>query len=160
MELFTKKNILTLSVVAVGILATIGIGSLVLRQIRVSSRQEIIRKNQELGANDQELSKHFLEALKSKDKEKLKIMYCPAFGHRFGEKAEQEFSEIWDKVQSQDYSDSNLKMEQVDENNGYRMIIENVKKDQETVIDYYATSLNNHFEGKNYSCFLPLYPED
>lgn len=160
MEMFKKKNILTLSVVAVGILATIGLGSLALRQIGIHSREEIIRKNQELASNDQELSRNFLEALKAKDKEKLKIMYCPAFGGRFGERAEKEFSEIWDRVQSQDYSNASLKMELVDENNGYRMIVENVKKDQEVFTDYYATSPNNHFEGKKYSCFLPLYPED
>lgn len=158
-EMFTKKNIITLSIVAVGILAVAGLGSLALRQIEVNSIQQVIRQNQELGANSQDLSKNFLEAMKEKDKEKLKALYCPEFTHRFGEKAGEEFSTIWDKAQSQDYSNATLNMDFIDESNGYRITIENVKKNQEIVKDYYATSPKHTFEDKEYRCITPIYPE-
>jgi hypothetical protein len=155
MELLTKKNIITFtSVIFLG--AMLVTASIIgWREYKKYAYQELFRRSYELGKTQQSLQSNLLSALKNKNKQDVRAMYCLGFGRAElrEQEADKRFEEFWLQVSQSDMSESLVEIsESPNDKTGAQLLVKNIKTNNQNQSQEFSVHSYTYWD-KPYKCF-------
>ncbi|BAY87843.1 hypothetical protein NIES267_73670 (plasmid) [Calothrix parasitica NIES-267] len=161
MELFTKKNMIIGGVIVLVAIPTALIGiPKAQERIEYYNYAQAKQPGIELGKTEEKLKENIHLALKNKNRENAYAMHCMDGGNTksMRERKDQTFSEFWEQVLQEDYSESTIRL-QTYEIQTSEIFVENIKADGQTFSREFLLGGRGGNSENSHKCasFIPFY---
>lgn len=130
-----QKNMLIGIAIIIAIPITIGVGVKAYQEINFYAYKQAKSKGVELGKDSEALTQSLHSSLQNKNRNNAYALHCLDGGNSWENRKwkDEVFNQFWEQVESTDYSQSKVELDDSDKNENYFITISNIKnKDGES----------------------------